>query len=1153
MPNANDRYRTPSPLYPQPTATTFSRLTASWEELRALDRDGYRTSSAAPPSTWLVDITWDDRATHRSPGRGTTCSPFVTQAIALCLSSRDNEPYEPRLSDGRKLPFLFSQLANGVLRRGVPAYEALMQKYGLSLADNTWPRPVIFFNLGRAVEKTQLRRGDCVHIDWLNGGGHAVFVWDVHLNSRGEVDAFLYLSSNGKMAAGGSGGGIAVGGTTDGSGGFIVRETGTHGAHTYQAAQRPLFQDSEGYVEHGLWVTWDPEVAARPLSGLRCPARRRPTLVKRVLAARLHGIAGNEAPLFAMGESHPGQPALPNVDGKASDFTPIELRSSSANHDARAEGTRPLGSEDVARLQAQLHLLSRLEWIPQDPGAIDGKLGPRTRRSLAAFQRAYGLEASGEPTALSIERLARVHQSALDDPRARLFASAAEAGPQAFSGPASDDETAAMVHLYFRQGAARPGDRVSLIAHGALPAQPFSLSLCEGDSREPCPDVAPLSADPLGQRACVQIVVPMRPEGTRLYARALGLCTEVPLVIAGPRRAAATESSFSDDTGSPVPAEIEQTIAQVLLGRRPLTELATERGVARDVLLRWSVRYSDAGRQAIAEALRADPSLSVTGGRAAASFASREPDGDAAPAGTGRAESIRDGSEPAQTLVLSDLHLGNGGAYDCYAGGLELCRLIEREALSRPTRLICNGDTLDFLLNEDPLCLDRGRAVQQAQAALARPENAAIFAAFGALLARGGELLIRMGNHDVELALPEVQAVLRAALRQPERVASRLRFASGEDPEQTGGLISVGGARIVITHGEQDDRWNQLDYGRLHQALHAAQGPSAFEYPPGSRLVKKLLNPLKARYGMRFADLLKPDFQGATLTALAVNPGAVRTIWDRSTLTMLWQLQGRRGMGTTFASSDDAAELTEQAAAQALGSLDERGLSARIVAAGLDIAETQALQRLLDLGAGRSFSDEETSDPEGRSTVSLQDSARLKLLRAGLSVYAAGQKRVAGRQGERFFGLTPDAAEWSEAQRLARRYGAGAVLFGHTHAARFFADPELVYVNTGTWIWLMQLPPADADTAVWTRFLDALRRDPGLQASPASDDPAAPRLLRRLHVARLLPQPNGGARLALCEWLPESGLLVLRESQVPARAPAASPTSAVRGAHEPSP
>jgi predicted phosphodiesterase len=423
--------------------------------------------------------------------------------------------------------------------------------------------------------------------------------------------------------------------------------------------------------------------------------------------------------------------------------------------------------------------------------------------------------------------------------------------------------------------------------------------------------------------------------------------------------------------------------------------------------------------------------------------------------------------------------------------------------------------------------------------------DAAIFASVGRVLQAGGQVVIRLGNHDAELALPEVQAVLRAALKQPATIARGLVFQTGEDPAGSGGILQIGGAKILISHGEQNDLWNQLDYPRLTATAKATETTAAggggsaaerFEYPPGSRLVKRLLNPLKARYGMRFADLLKPDFQGAALTALAVNPLAVRTLLGGSTLKILWQLHSRRAMAATFVdpqTGDGSAEPSEA----------DLGLRERIRGAGLDASEAGALQALLQPARAQSFAaPDETQDPDGRSASSRQNGALIKILRAGLSAYAAGQRRLAGREGERFFSLAPGESEWSEAQRLASKYGVGAVLFGHSHAARFFTEGELVYLNTGTWIWLMQLPPADADVAEWTRFLEALRRDPGLRQPVPEDEATGPRLLRRLHIARLQAHPAGGAHVALCEWLPERGLVVLREALVPGSGAATSQT-----------
>lgn len=587
----SERYRTPSPHFPQKTATTLARLLASWERLRELDVHGYRTSKASPPSTWLVDIDWGDRSTHRSPGRGTTCSPFVAQASAMAFSEGPGEPYTPRLAGGTPLPFLFSQLANGVLRAGVPAYERALAAVGATLADNEWPRPVILFNMGHAVEPTELRRGDCVHIDWQSGGGHAVFCWDVHLNERGEVDAFLYLSANGRMAGGGSGGGIAVGGTTDGSGGFIRRIAYAAAAANapaaepprYAAVDPPLFRDSPRYVEEGRWVTWDPAVASRPLPGLRSKTKKRPLLVKRVKAARFHGVDVAAIPLYAMGQDEPGPFVLP-APGSAPTSEAIP-----------PETTR--ASEELTVLQQLLQRLAGIGWIDPGPGKIDGKMGKRTRASLVAFQRAYGLPEDGEPSALVLERLRSVCESARDAPAARASAPATS-GPVAFGGDGPAEPGASILHLYFRHGAGRPGEQVAVIARGCpLPGGPASCALVEESGRI----VATVETELAGERAEVELAIPRLPPGTRLHARLSGaggasLSTAAPLTIA---RTAPPLSLSEPAQITPRLLRLEEAIAEVLLGDRSLRAIAAAAGLERDELLRCALRYSEAGRLAL--------------------------------------------------------------------------------------------------------------------------------------------------------------------------------------------------------------------------------------------------------------------------------------------------------------------------------------------------------------------------------------------------------------------------------------------------------------------------------------------------------------------------------------------------------------------------
>jgi UDP-2,3-diacylglucosamine pyrophosphatase LpxH len=450
-----------------------------------------------------------------------------------------------------------------------------------------------------------------------------------------------------------------------------------------------------------------------------------------------------------------------------------------------------------------------------------------------------------------------------------------------------------------------------------------------------------------------------------------------------------------------------------------------------------------------------------------------------------------------RTVVLSDLHLGNGQGYDIFAGAEALPAFLD--TLTRePTRVVLNGDSVDFLMNEDPLELQVERAVEQARAMVAAAPTAAVLAALGRVLAAGGEVVLRLGNHDVELALAEVREVLRGALGQPPEVAQRLLFQRGDAPW----VLEAGGARVLLAHGEQHDPWNQVDYAHL-PGPGAPEGtdPAQYRYSAGSLLVKKLLNPLKRRYGMRFADLLMPDFQGALLAALAVNPGAVRLAFQEASLRMGWQLLRRSLEPMTF-DVDDELEL---------------GLAERVKAAGLTPDEQQALGEVLGAGPVH-FSDE---DPALMS-------ARQKLGRSALEAYARVHRLAAGDSSERYFDLAPMQGEWEEARRLARKFRTGAVLIGHTHAARWKQEEGLLYANSGTWIWLMRLPSPEAPATVWADFLRELQRNPRLEPEPQRPS----RLEQRFTAVLCGPHAQGGAEVSLVEWRQPSGLQVLGSTRV---------------------
>ena len=459
-----------------------------------------------------------------------------------------------------------------------------------------------------------------------------------------------------------------------------------------------------------------------------------------------------------------------------------------------------------------------------------------------------------------------------------------------------------------------------------------------------------------------------------------------------------------------------------------------------------------------------------------------------------------------RTLILSDLHISNDGPQGLYAGGDALPRLLHREG-QRPLRVIFNGDAFDFLPGDEPLELDAERAVQKAQAILAVPVAAAVMHALGAILAHGGEAVIRVGNHDVEMALPEVQAVFRRALGQPAAVAERLRFSLGDKPA----FLELGGARLLYTHGEHDDEFNRVEYDHL-------PGPGGepprkrgkFTYPAGSLLVRKLLNPLRDQFKMRFADFLKPDFQGAVLAALAVDAAACRLLFQKASLSILWQVMRNAGTAISFAGTGTGGEVEPDLA-----------LADRVDGADLSEGERMQLEALL---RGEEMA---VNFASGQP-----DSLGVKLAKNGLKLYAKAHRMMGGKQGDAFFNLTPEESELKPLRKLAEKHDADAIITGHTHAARWFQDEQLVYVNTGTWISLMRLPGEQSSDADWHDWLDELRSNPEL-------DPARQSHVRtesRLTAALVEAAPEGGAWLALCESDAQGVLHVLRSRHLPPHA-----------------
>jgi hypothetical protein len=231
---------------------------------------------------------------------------------------------------------------------------------------------------------------------------------------------------------------------------------------------------------------------------------------------------------------------------------------------------------------------------------------------------------------------------------------------------------------------------------------------------------------------------------------------------------------------------------------------------------------------------------------------------------------------------------------------------------------------------------------------------------------------------------------------------------------------------------------------------------ATFRYPPGSKLVKSILNRAKKDHGLRFADLLKPDFSGAVLAALAVKPSVVSEIAKQDTGKLLYQLV-RRKTGTPDA-------LVEIPTGTPLG-------ASPLEEAELTDEEQLALEALTD----------DIDHPEGFIGEQTLKRALAKVGTAALKAYASAHRFIAGDSAAAYFSPRTGRGR-VEGGRRARGPVPDQVRRRGTHPlARWARSNSFGYLNTGTWIHLMRLPAKTAGAGRVGRFSQPLeeRSRPG--------------------------------------------------------------------------
>jgi UDP-2,3-diacylglucosamine pyrophosphatase LpxH len=409
----------------------------------------------------------------------------------------------------------------------------------------------------------------------------------------------------------------------------------------------------------------------------------------------------------------------------------------------------------------------------------------------------------------------------------------------------------------------------------------------------------------------------------------------------------------------------------------------------------------------------------------------------------------------SELFVVSDLHLGGDHpSRQIFDQGARFAALVDhlvkRPIATDPQGLVINGDLVDFLAQPDATYFDVENATTQLKAIVeAFPDVWAALQKFVAT--EGRRLVIVLGNHDLELALPWVRdALLNTLTDNKDERRGRVTLVF----DGSGFRCTVGGATVLCVHGNEVDPWNVTDHETLRRVVHdCARGLPFRGWAPnaGSRLVIEVMNPIKRLYP--FVDLLKPETKAVVPTLLALDPKKLVTIKAIAPAVQL--LRDSFRMAAHFLGEDDASAGPEDEldpvlrGAFELGPADGDNLTA---AALLEAAE-------------RRFRDNE--DPyrmlggaRRTQTLSYEQAfwswVRRKPIEEVLFSALESLKK------DRSFKLVAKDDTFNDLDALVSS-DMDFILAGHTHLERALkrkrktsSGKDAFYYNTGTWARLMQ-------------------------------------------------------------------------------------------------
>ncbi|OYW21767.1 MAG: hypothetical protein B7Z52_00440 [Burkholderiales bacterium 12-64-5] len=434
-----------------------------------------------------------------------------------------------------------------------------------------------------------------------------------------------------------------------------------------------------------------------------------------------------------------------------------------------------------------------------------------------------------------------------------------------------------------------------------------------------------------------------------------------------------------------------------------------------------------------------------------------------------------------ELYVLSDLHLGGDSGFQIFTSTEEAAALLAHLSRIKKSRvgLVINGDLVDFLAEQGARAFNPDQAESMLRRIAEDKAFAPVFAGLREFTAgENHRLIINLGNHDIELALPWVRRVLLSLVAGSDGARGRVELAF----EGTGYAACVGTARVLCLHGNEVDEWNVTDFEKLRlQGRDSLQGKAmAEEWRPnaGSRMVVEVMNGIKRVWP--FVDLLKPEQEAVPPVLIALDPALTTQLSGIAALLAVAKVDKAK-MAAGFLSAPAA---TAEKTGPSLGEPPAPGADSAanpLMEAERRLRDTFFKNQAAATAATRSPS------PSSRETPQVSD--LLLRIEAEFDKDIPPVDLLAGDREQQYLGTMSAAWSWlngkdsievlraaldgllkdhsfdldnedSTFKKVDEKVGPGFdfVITGHTHLER--ARPRRhgsgFYYNVGTWVGLMK-------------------------------------------------------------------------------------------------